>query len=60
MTQPKPPYVSSVEEEFLRFSQTRLEGLSLTEDEASLKLYRQAIEDGLGQIKARVGGAPCS
>ena len=60
MIQSKPPYVSSVEEEFLRFSKARLEGLSLTEDAASLKLYQQAVQDGLEQIKARTGGAPCS
>lgn len=60
MIQPKPPYVSSVEEEFLRFSKARLEGLSLTEDAASLKLYREAIRDGQEQIKARTGGAPCN
>jgi hypothetical protein len=60
MTKPNTPYVSSVEEEFSRFAKARLEGLELTEDDHILGLYREAIDEGLRQLKESAGGPPCS
>ena len=43
-------YVTSPYEEFRQFSKSRIEGLSLTEQDATVDLYRRAMEVGLAYL----------
>jgi hypothetical protein len=54
------PYVAPPKEEFKQFSLSRIEGLSMTEDEATLAIYRKAMEEGLLRLEEKRRGAPCN
>ena len=45
--------VSTPIEEFHKFAEQRIEGLQLTEDEATLKLYEAAKALGLDMLKSK-------
>lgn len=44
------PCVISPKEEFRRFALSRIEGLSMTEEPATIDLYREALELGLARL----------
>jgi len=64
MTLFEQPIVQTPLEEFRQFTATRLEGLEITEEEASLEVYRRAVEMGLNILKAEKSVArevaPCN
>ena len=54
------PCVIPPKEEFRQFSLSRIEGLSMTEDQVTLDLYREAMELGLARLEQKRGGLPCN
>ena len=45
--------VTPTEQEFLNFCNQRMEGLQLTEDDATIEIYRKAIQLGLKELEQK-------
>lgn len=45
------PYVASPREEFRQFAKSRIEGLTLTEKEEDLQVYKEAMAQGMERLE---------
>jgi hypothetical protein len=52
-------YVTSPREEFRQFAKNRVDGLGLTEQEGTVELYRQAMEEGLAYLSDEDEAVSC-
>ena len=52
-------YVTSPQEEFRLFAKNRIQGLGLAKEEATVELYRKAMEEGLAFLSEETEALLC-